>query len=147
MTKSPILWGAGLACALGGALAGNAVGSTPVTDRSTIAMFYQSHQTAFADRQGPRVLPNHFPLVTRSGVVEVAQLSDRGLFSQARYRTLQMAPMYDDADERDPGPGLEEDYARRVLPAPAEPIGLAQGSSHVSGQAKIIDVQATLAMR
>ncbi len=155
MNKSPILWGAGLACALGGALAGNAVGSTPVTDRSTIAMFYQAHKAAFADRDERRALPNHYPLVTRNGVVEVAQLSDRGLFSQSRYRPTHAAVAYASADDRDPGPGLEEGYASSPAQAspiieasaPAEPLSLAQGPSQIAGQARIIDVQAALAMR
>lgn len=153
MTKSPILWGAGLACALGGAIAGNAVGSIPVADRSAVEMFYQSHQTAYADRQGQRALPDHYPLVTRKGVVEVAELSDRGLFSQSRYRAADVAATY--ADAGDPGPAPEASYSESPQPAatlaeataPAEPLSLARGPSQVDGQAKIIDVQATLAMR
>lgn len=155
MTLSPMAWGIGLAVALGGAIAGNAVGSTPVADRSTVAMFYQSHQTALADSPTRRALPNHYPLGTGSGVVEVAQLSEHGLFSQSRYRTTHASVAYAHADDSDPGRGLGETYAQpgaltapsADAPAPAQPPSLAQGMAQVAGQAKIIDVQATLAMR
>ncbi len=154
MSKFPILLGVGLACALGGAIAGNAVGSIPVTDRSTVEMFYQAHKTATVGQYGQRLLPDHYPLVTRDGVVEVARLSDRGLFRQARYRPSNLAAGYAaSADEGDPGVAFVEEYspdsrsAAATAAAPAETVSLAQGPSRVSGHAKIIDVQATLAMR
>ncbi|HEU4820446.1 MAG TPA: hypothetical protein VFS87_04740 [Qipengyuania sp.] len=155
MTRSPMLWGAGLACALGGAIAGNALGSTPVTDRSAITTFYQTHQSAIAAQHDQRALPDHYPLVTRSGVVPVAQLADRGLYSQARYSSFLAAAGYAADIDDDPGPGLEEtdpavsQHAPPTAAAavPPEPLDLAQGPAQLAGRAKIIDVQATLAMR
>lgn len=154
MTNSGILWAASIGCALGGALAGNAVGSTPVTDRSAIEMFYQLHETAYAERQDESVPPNHYPLVTRSGVVPVAQLSDRGLFNQARYRSYDIAADYASGDA---GPGFVDSYdvepeaprveATAVEQSASQPLSLAAGPAQVAGHAKIIDVQATLAMR
>lgn len=133
-------------------MTGNAVGSSPVTDRSTMEMFYQLHETAYADRQDERVPPNHYPLVTRSGLVPVAQLSDRGLFSQSRYRSDDLALGYAGDD---PGPGIAEvdtqspSSVQFVEEASysSPPLALADGLAQVTGQAKTIDVQATLAMR
>ena len=154
MTNSGILWAAGLASVVGGAIVGDALGSSPVTDRSVIEMLYQSHETAIADHRDDSAPPNRYPLVTRSGVVPVAQLSERGLFSQARYRSHDIAADY---AFRDPGLTFVDTYdvepeARRVEatamePSTVQPLSLADGPAQVAGQAKIIDVQATLAMR
>lgn len=156
MTRSSILWGVGLACAVGGAWAGNAVGSAPITDRSMIGMFYQSHETAHVDGRRQRVLPNHYPLVTRTGTVPVAQLSERGLFSQARYRFDQAGAEYA-ADG--PGPGREDMDREEVAAAQhdsafaiaeaqsAQPLAMTAGPGQIAGQAKTINVPATLAMR
>ena len=164
MTKSPILWGAGLACALGGAVAGNAVGSTPMLDRPTIGSYYQTHESA-QNSSARELLPDHYPLETRDGTVPVAELSDRGLYRQARYRALVHAAdygpaevavadyqpddrlaRYEGADESvrigDPGAGAPH-------AEPAEPLQLAAGPAEVAteGKAKLIDVRATLALR
>lgn len=154
MTKSPILWGAGLACALGGAIAGNALGSTPMTDRAAIGLFYQTHDMANANGGDARALPDHYPLVTRRGVTPVEQLSDRGLFSQARYRSFEAVAVAADSysyDDPGPGPAFEDDAVPQVQMAeptsPQPPLALAEGPAQVNGQARIIDVQATLAMR
>lgn len=164
-----MLWGAGLACALGGAVAGTAVGSTPILDRPTLGVYYQSHQAAeHAQDATLRPLPDHYPLVTREGIVPVAQLSERGLFSQARYRAMYGAtdyaplamseaayePATDDAvasapvdaglrvgDPVEPGP-------RTDVPPP--PLELAAGPASVpanSGRAKTINVETVLALR
>ena len=162
-----MLWGAGLACALGGAVAGNALGSTPPLDRSTIAMMYQSHETALPDQVERAPLPDHYPLVTRSGIIPVAELATRGLYSQARYRAyLQAAdyalyqPSTDEYryDGEQAGYTIEDASVRTAdaevaaRPAsheaePATPLQLAAGPVAVEGRAKLIDVGATLAMR
>lgn len=164
MTMSPIFVGAGLALALGGALAGNAVGSTSMSDRAASAIHYQSHLDTHGARDSARVLPDHYPLVTREGVVPVARLSERGLFSQTRYRGIDAASAY---AEDGPGPGFDtfdrtnpprQDVRQTVAsPNASAPLALADGAADVTaakaqmaaaeGQAKIIDVQATLAMR
>ncbi|WP_205958281.1 hypothetical protein [Qipengyuania sediminis] len=153
------LWGAGLAVALGGALAGNALGSVPILDRSTLQTYYQSHDDSMGE-EPDEVLPDHYPLVTPEGTVPVAALSERGLYSQARFRA------FAHAYSGDPGPAPLPDYpepaeaaaeARPVLamaedpptaaeaPAPA-PLRLAAGPAAVAaaGQAKLIDVALTL---
>lgn len=155
MTKAFILWGTGVACVLGGAATGTALGSTEVADRATLEMYYQSHEngSAVMGRAADRKLPDHYPLVTRSGVVPVEQLADRGLFSQARYRDFDesgddmavavyadsdFGPRFVDMELAPPQDSVDADAA----PAqPLSPPGIA------NGQARLIDVQASLAMR
>lgn len=148
MTQSPILWGAGLACALGGAIAGNAVGTTPVIDRPASENYYQTHRDTVAGEQRSQVLPDRYPLLTKSGVVPVEQLSDRGLFSQARYRSFvaYTAPYPDDPG---PAPAFDEaaPAAFEVEPSDADRHQIAAIPGAVQGPGKIIDVQATLAMQ
>lgn len=169
MTKSPMLWGAGLACALGGAIAGNALGSTAPLNRSTIATLYQTHESAeprVADSERP---PDHYPLVTRNGTVPVGELAMRGLYSQRRYRDYHFAGDYvpGDAAYEEYRPGREwrdertrealaaaDTLSRPELPADAdghaaEPLQFAAGPASVEGEgrAKVMDVNATLAMR
>lgn len=166
MTRSPMLWSAGLACALGGAVAGTALGSTPVPNRPAIGAIYQTHEQAMGSSAAqPRALPDHYPLVTRDGIVPVEELSDRGLFGQARYRALYGPAPYgpagvaevsyepDNADSAAPGDaslaiGDPAPQQTGAAEAPA-PLALAAGPAGLTpaGQAKTIDVQAALAMR
>lgn len=165
MTKSPILWGAGLACALGGAVAGNALGSTPVLDRPTVGAFYQQHDLDYNEAtQEP--LPQHYPLVTREGTVPVAALSDRGLYSQRRYRAVAVAAEYTPAEAEalssyeptpvsyssgdeslavgDPGPGRA--ITGDMQPVAASPLQLeAPATVRASGNAKTVSVTLALA--
>lgn len=166
MTKSPMLWGAGLACALGGAIAGNALGSTPVLDRSTVTTLYQTHEaTERLTREG-ETLPDHYPLVTKAGTVPVGELATRGLYSQRRYRAFAYAAAYapsevhvEEWQPNDDWRPLATDEAVAVGDPAAqpteiqgqasEPFQLAGGPMSVvaQGQAKTVDVNAALAMR
>lgn len=172
MTWSPVLWGASLASALGGALAGNAVGSTPMLDRPTIGNFYQSHEdSAVGVEAVSQPLPDHYPLVTPEGVIPVAALSTRGLYSQARYRPYAYAgdylppepgigdysadhfaeqsalePHLATADHREEAEGRPT--AQDSGTAASESAGFDSGPLTVArGRAKLIDVEATLALR
>ena len=173
MTKSPMFWGAGLACVLGGAIAGNALGSTPVLDRPTIESFYQTHESGGGQLAVREPLPDHYPLVTKAGTVPVGELATRGLYSQARYRAVLYAADYgpSEAELREYGrthdnsrhdgsdPALAVgDPPRRSLDdstdfrsdfQPPAPLGLDAGPAAVvaQGNARLINVQATLAMR
>ena len=174
MTKSPMLWGAGLACALGGALTGNALGSAPILNRPAIGGFYQSNgDSAFSEESsGPMPLPNHYALVTRAGTVPVAELAERGLYSQARFRSDYASIDYEaaryaasDFAEDAYGPQYQgDDESVRIGDAraqantrnpelagsgsPRTPLALADGPAAVSrvGDAKLIDVGAALAL-
>ena len=137
MTKSPVLWGAGLACALGGAVAGTALGSTPVVDRPIIGTFTQAHDSASLSRgDGAAALPDHYPLITRHGTIPVEQLAERGLYSQTRFRGSDAG-----AEMAMEGPG-----AGYVA---ATPLALAAGPAVLNsvGGARSVEVSATLAMR
>ena len=58
-----------------------------------------------ADAPPVELTPDHYPLVTPRGTIAVADLSERGLYSQARYRStdayqaIQLAPARYDTDE------------------------------------------------
>lgn len=156
-----MLWGAGLACALGGAVAGTALGSTPILDRPALGSFYQSHETA-AGAARREMLPDHYPLVTREGTVPVAALADRGLYSQRRYRAVYYAADYGpghapDAYEPDQPNYESTDQSVRIgdpdhappMVQDSEPLDLAAGPASLTqgGGAKTINVEAALAMR
>lgn len=161
MTQSFTMWGAGLACALGAALAGTALGSTPIADRGLIDTFYQGHETAYPEEPEHRP-PDHYPLVTARGTVPVEELSERGLFSQARYRAVFADAGYDAAAyaeiayepmpdeprfaERDESAGIGEPVPQ-AAPAQTPPTLAIAAANATSGHAKIIDVQAALAMQ
>ena len=170
MTKSPMLWGAGLACALGGVVAGNALGSTPMLDRPTITSFFLTPQGSGGPETDHGPLPDHYPLVTRSGAIAVEELAMRGLYSQARYRDDVYAADYPSAEATADGYQLAEDSARyqgddasaasgeaasgagqagQDESEPAAPLELAAGPANgdTQGRAKLIDVEATLALR
>lgn len=88
MNTTPLFLGACLACALGGAVAGTTLGSAPVLDRPELGAVLPQSIGPHEDRDGSAKIaatPDHYPLGTPQGTVPVGQLSDRGLFSQARY--------------------------------------------------------------
>lgn len=90
MTKSPVLWGAGLVLAAGAAAAGNALGSLDPVDRGYALAYWQDHPVPSTGRN-PRPIaatPDRYPLVTPAGTVPVDRLADRGLYSQRRYREV-----------------------------------------------------------
>lgn len=94
MPISPLLMTAGLSTMLLAAVAGNSLGQSPVVTGSSTTALASEHPIArpashAASEHG--LLPDRYPLVTRQGVVPVERLSDRGLFSQARYRMDEIA--------------------------------------------------------
>ncbi|MXP29766.1 hypothetical protein GRI58_13205 [Porphyrobacter algicida] len=90
MNLSPVFLGTCLACALGGAIAGTSLGSTPVLARADTDTMQPSGSPAIdqsvAVSQSTQLSPDHYPLVTPRGTVAVVDLSERGLYSQTRYR-------------------------------------------------------------
>ncbi|WP_375289909.1 hypothetical protein [Qipengyuania sp.] len=132
MISSPLTWGAGAACLIGGAIAGAALGSTPVIDRASMGAFYAQEQDTsppmVTDSAGEQ-LPDHYPLVTARGTVPVEQLSDRGLYSQARYQSHFSYGEYDPYDETVPADYHIDDYA----PPRQEPRYVARDLSQEAG--------------
>jgi hypothetical protein len=151
------------------------LGSTPVLDRPTAGTFYQQHETAYNATAEQEALPDHYPLVTRDGVVPVAALSDRGLYSQNRYRAVayavdytpseaiaqadyEPAPVRYSSDDEglsvgDPAPlsraaAIQPAVATTPANAPQAPLALAQPAAVQSnGTAKTINVEVALAMQ
>ena len=114
MIASPLTWGAGAACLIGGAIAGTALGSTPVIDRTSIAAFYSQEQdtsSPMAPDSPEKQLPDHYPLITARGTVPVEQLSERGLYSQTRYQSHYSYAEYEPYDEAVPADYHIDDYA------------------------------------
>lgn len=138
MTRSPMLWGAGLVCALGGAIAGTALGSSPVVAPSASAQYYQKHETSSGRHPTAvaELMPDRYPLVTARGTIPVEQLSERGLFSQTRYRALDRQAYvepasYVAADDAAPGDAqtVESDPEHASAPGPvAAAVRIMDGS-------------------
>lgn len=160
MPNAPALWGAGLACALGGAIAGNALGSVQPIDRSVLTELYQSHDLSEESAFSGSRPPDHYPLVTRAGTVPVGELGMRGLYRQARYQPRVYAADYTVSDvhveeyrpSEDWRPETEHQASRVEVEAAAEaeePLQLAGGpvALPARGEAKSIDVDAVLALR
>lgn len=160
MMSSPKLWGVGLVCALAGAVAGSAVGSTPMLDRSTIGDLALvgggGGGGSGANAVSKALLPDHYPLVTRQGTVPVAALSTRGLYSQKRYRVAMLyddgeaamhdAPYDPDADGSPSASGAPSWRAVASVPDGPHEVSVGPTVDPHDGEAKIIDVSTTLAL-
>ena len=93
MRALPGIVGAIAVVAIGGAVAGNAIDTTPrkihaetpLPDRGPIA---------FEEKHRPLPAANHYPLKANGETYDVAELRDRGLYSQKRYASRFA---YDDA--------------------------------------------------
>lgn len=98
MRVSPYFLGAAIVVAIGGAVAGEAIDTTPrkIHDSTPIP---GQNAIAFDDsRERQALSANHYPLETDGQTVEVAELRERGLYSQDRYaRTY----YYTDSNEDD----------------------------------------------
>ena len=80
----PYFAGAAVIVAIGGAVAGAAIDTTPrqIHDSPSVA---PSGDIAFDDDVSKPVTANHYPLKTGGRTIEVAELRERGLYSQDRY--------------------------------------------------------------
>ena len=84
MRVLPYFVGAAAVVAIGGAVAGGAIDTTPrkIHDSTPVA----SSNAFSSDRENTRRIgANHYPLSTEDDTVEVAELRERGLYSQERY--------------------------------------------------------------
>jgi len=157
MRQSPMLWGMGLACALGGAVAGTSLGSSPVIAADS-PMILNKTQHGSQPNQNSRsaLLPDRYPLVTRAGIVPVEHLADRGLYRQARYGAVFEQSVRREERTTDPAlfvraQAIEPTGGENASPAFVEdspPLDLAKGPVTLasnSGSAKTIDVAAALA--
>ncbi|MBB3034963.1 hypothetical protein [Alteriqipengyuania lutimaris] len=84
MRVLPYFVGAAAVVAIGGAVAGGAIDTTPrkIHDSTTVP----GNSISFGERERTRqISANHYPLRTPDETVEVAELRERGLYSQDRY--------------------------------------------------------------
>lgn len=94
----PYFVGAAVVVAIGGAVAGGAIDTTPrqIHDSPPVP----AGSGIAHDRSGPRSLTaNHYPLETDGETVEVAELRERGLYSQDRYGGTYYADDFDMREE------------------------------------------------
>jgi hypothetical protein len=111
MDLSPRLLGVSAAVLVAGIAAGAALGTVPpMQQRGTAEWLPEARPVAFAHRRQAD-LPDHYPLVTRAGTIEVHELGERGLYRQARYAWRQLDAYYPE----------EEDWAGHDSDAVAEP--------------------------
>ena len=84
MRVLPYFVGAAFVVAIGGAVAGGAIDTTPrkIHDSTTVP----SNSISIGDRENARrISADHYPLRTQGETVDVAELRERGLYSQERY--------------------------------------------------------------
>ena len=84
MRVLPWFMGAVAVVAIGGAVAGAAIDTTPRKIHESPNVPAGS-SIDFDDTRGRALGANHYPLETRDRTVEVAELRERGLYSQDRY--------------------------------------------------------------
>ncbi len=107
------IFGACAACAaaVAGAVGGASIATDPITDRGdTLASLPDHAVSAPQIDRTARSLPNHYPLETPSGTIEVAELSSHGL-----YRNRRFAESYYRGDF-DPGQAMTATDHYRSLP-------------------------------
>lgn len=85
MRVLPYCAGAAVIAAVGGAVAGGAIDTNPRQIHQT-PVVPERGAIAFDNERAPRALSaNHHPLETQGRTIEVAELRERGLYSQERY--------------------------------------------------------------
>lgn len=80
----PCFLGAAAMVAIGGAVAGGAIDTTPRKIHDSFPVPGTGMSVGDRD-QARRISANHYPLRTPEETVEVAELRERGLYSQKRY--------------------------------------------------------------
>lgn len=104
------------AVAVGGASLGEMVGSSPMIQHHVAEADDGSIDSLFATAEGGHG-PDHYPIVTPQGRFSVDELSERGLYSQARFGGYSVGQADPFGDE-----GLAQDLAywdEQALPEPS----------------------------
>jgi len=107
MRVLPYCAGAAVIVATGGAVAGAAIDTTPRQIHQTPVTPDRGAIAFEDDRPAGAVTPNHHPLTTEGRTIEVAELRERGLYSQERYANSYYARQ-DVGDPFDFGDAAEE---------------------------------------
>lgn len=150
MKATPMFLGACAFASIAGALSGATTNTVPIRNGG-IGMDMLPERaiaSAFDRSQARSALPDHYPVITPSGRIEVAELSMRGLYAQQRFawRSENYAPVPEPAAYEEPA----TDWIEPSVPAidavpvatPVQPLDLSSPSSE--GFAKTIDVAAAL---
>lgn len=88
MKASPLFLGACAFASVAGAIGGATTNTTPIQNAGIGMDMLPERMIAFdsSDGENPAIAPpDHYPLVTPQGRVEVAELSIRGLYAQQRF--------------------------------------------------------------
>lgn len=165
MELSPRVLGVSAAVLVAGILGGAALGTVPPMQQRGVLDSLPEARTLAFDHRAQGDLPDHYPLITRTGRFEVHELGERGLYSQARYAYRNVYAYY--PEEEGVEDGYQSDYAVGLEPAalasaepetwraapvepmaddptaPLEPVGPAVAEV----TPRIIDVAAELAAR
>ena len=124
MQFSPRVLGVSAAVLVAGVAAGAALGSVPPMQQRGVHELLPQANTVALDYPETTELPDHYPLVTRTGRFEVHELGERGLYSQARYHYLDA---YYPVEEYDAGYG--EEFAGQAEPAVVAAVAAAPATS------------------
>ena len=165
MKATPMFLGACALASIAGAVGGATTNTTPIQRGGIGSEMLPERYFAFdASDTGlakAPALPDHYPVRTPEGRIEVAELSTRGLYSQQRFGWRETA--YEPPSEElfgDLSPDWTEPAAQGEFPALAEladPVAVpvpvldipqtVTASSNGSVSPRVIDVAATLAAR
>ncbi len=104
MRALPYFLGAVATVAVGGAVAGGAIDTTPRQIFDSAPPLPKSSIAFEGANAGRGAGANHYPIEAGGETYDVAQLSDRGLFSQDRFASARYDPAFDE-------PGEEFDFA------------------------------------
>ncbi|MCT2559838.1 hypothetical protein N0B51_12710 [Tsuneonella sp. YG55] len=157
MKPTPWFLGACAFASIAGAVGGATTNTTPIQNAGIGMEMLPERPIAFdrADSGIPEVAPpDHYPMTTPYGRVEVAELSSRGLYAQqrfgwqtARYAPLPEPPLVEEPAAEDRWIGADRappELEASPLAAPLEPLELAPPPAGEAGQHRMIDVAATL---
>ena len=152
MKATPLFLGACAIASIAGAVGGATTNTTPIQNAGIGMDMLPERQVAF-DRSDSGIsdaaLPDHYPMVTSNGKVEVAELSTRGLYSQQRFgwrsASYDPEPVPAYIDEPDPAFASVGENAPPVIEdapmaAPVQPLRI----EATSDGPRVIDVAAVL---
>jgi hypothetical protein len=155
MKASPLFLGACAFASIAGAVGGATTNTTPIQNAGIGMDMIPDRPIAFDPSHSglPDIAPpDHYPIVTPQGRIEVAELSTRGLYAQQRFGwrsanydavpepALVDEPAYDHWAQADTSPPA---IVTAPMDAPVEPLDLkaVQGRTE---QHRVIDVAASL---
>lgn len=156
MKATPMFLGACALASIAGALSGATTNTAPIQNGGigmdmlpTRAFAFDSGDTGQRDA----ALPDHYPIVTPTGRVEVGELSTRGLYAQQRFgwRQAEYAPPSDHAFDADRVEFADTASAATAAPpvimaqpaaSPIQPLDL---PTPPRGEARLIDVNLEVA--